>query len=193
MGGGGSQETAHIYTHVNEYKRPVLTRVSSFLFGDTLPEFIKPVTEGMVANATPGIPHKFPTGKIGIQIERGTQKITFFKLLFEERRYDTQYDPAIADELKKTFGEASHMEWRGYTVSLPPPTDRFTMAALMRIEINFHQHGEPGKPRVDGGIYVVPMIFGFYNILFSRHYALGLTALQPLSTTKVDTSVRLRP
>jgi hypothetical protein len=190
MGGGGSQETAHIYTHVNEYKRPVLTRVSSFLFGDTLPDFVEPVTEDMIRKAPDGPVLPFPTGKIGIQLEKASQTICEFKLLFEGQGYATQFDTAIGDELKRTFGEPPHTEWHGYTVSLPPPTDRFTMAALMRIDIKFHQHG---NPKVDGGIYAVPMIFGFYNVLFSRHYALGLTTLQPHATTKVDTSVRLRP
>ncbi len=188
MGGGGSQEIAHIYSHVNQYKRPVLTRVSSFVFGESLPEFVTHVSEDMVRNAPDGTPYPSPTGKIGIQLET-SQKVCEFKFLFEGLGYSTQFDPAIETELKETFGKPPHMEWHGYTVSLPPPTDRFTMAALLRIDVNFHQHG---NPKVDGGIYAVPMIFGFFNIPFSRHYALGVTTLQPDGTTMVDTSVRLR-
>ena len=193
MGGGGSQEIAHIYSHVNRYDtgpgRPVLTRVSSFLFGDALPDHLDPVTEAMVRNAPEGTTYPSPTGKIGIQLET-RQNVEEFRLLFEGRGYSPQFDSAVEAELNDTFGRSPHMAWHGYTVSLPPPTDRFMMSALLRIHVTFHQK-DPKIP-VHSGVYAVAMVFGFFNIQFSRHYALGVTTLQPDATTLVDTSVRLR-
>lgn len=193
MGGGGSQEIAHIYSHVNRYDtgpgRPVLTRVSTFVFGDTLPESLDPVTEEMVRKAPEGKTYTSPTGKIGIQLET-RQDVEEFKLLFEGQGYSPQFDTGVQTELNDTFGRSPHMAWHGYTVSLPPPTDRFTMSALMRIHVAFQR--DPASPSGHSGVYAVAMVFGFFNIRFSRHYALGVTTLQPDAKTLVDTSVRLR-
>lgn len=193
MGGGSSIETAHIYTHVNRYDvltgKNILTRVSSFVFGGPLPSSLPPVTEAMFTTAPMGATTPFPTGKIGIQLE-ARQSVDDFFLLFEGARYMPHFDNAVKTELGDTFGDSPHLKWSGYTVSLPPPTDRFVMSALLKIVVTFKP--DPGNPGVHAGIYAVPMVFGFMNIPFSQHYALGLTTLQPDSTTLVDTSVRLR-
>jgi hypothetical protein len=192
MGGGGSQEIAHIYSHVNRYDtgpgRDVLTRVSTFVFGDALPASLPNVTEAMVSGAPAGPTLPFPTGKIGIQLE-ASQKVEEFRLLFEQRGYSPQLDSAVKGELDKTFGTTPHMAWHGYKVLLPPPTDRFQMSALLRINVKFRK--DPNT-NAHYGVFAVAMVFGFFKIPFTQHYALGVTTLQPDSTTLVDTSVRLR-
>ncbi|HEV8616907.1 MAG TPA: hypothetical protein VGU22_15555 [Methylomirabilota bacterium] len=193
MGGGGSREIAHIYSHVNRYDtgpgRDVLTRVSTFVFGDSLPDLLPDVTEAMVTDALPGPTLPFPTGKIGIQLET-RHTVEEFRLLFEGRRYEPQLDSSVTNELGNTFGLSPHMKWYGYKVLLPPPTDRFAMSALLRINVQFKPDAQ--SPSGYSGVYAVAMVFGFFNTPFSQHYALGVTTLQPDATTLVDTSVRLR-
>ena len=191
--GGGSQEIAHIYSHVNQYDagpgRDVLTRVSTFVFGGALPSVLPPVTEAMVTGAPPGPTLPFPTGKIGIQLE-ANQSVNTFRLLFEGRGYSPQLDNTVKGELDNTFGASPHMKWHGYKVLLPPPTDQFQMSALLKINVKFK--ADPNSPSGHSGVYAVAMVFGFFNIPLSQHYALGVTTLQPDATTLVDTSVRLR-
>lgn len=192
MGGGGSQEIAHIYSHVNRYDtgpgRDELTRVSTFVFGDALPASLPDVTEAMVRGAPAGPILPSPTGKIGIQLE-ASQAVEEFALLFEGQRYSPQFDSYVNDELDRTFGSSPGLKWHGYKVLLPPPTDRFKMSALLRIKVKFKK--DPNT-NAHYGVYAVAMVFGFFNIPLAQHYALGVTTLQPDSTTLVDTSVRLR-
>ena len=192
MGGGGSREIAHIYSHENRYDPgpDVLTRVSTFVFGDSLPEVLPDVKEAMVTGAPPGPTMPSPTGKIGIQLE-ARQDVDDFFLLFEGRRYSPQFDQAVTTELGGTLGISPHLKWVGYKVLLPPPTDRFRMSALLRIsKLKFKR--DTNSPSGYSGIYAVAMVFGFFNIPLSQHYALGVTTLQPDAKTLVDTSVRLR-
>lgn len=195
MGGGASLEIAHIFTHRNLYDGRVLTRVSTFLFArPALPDEgeVEDVDEETIMNAPVGANAPYPTGKIGIQLE-ANQTVEKFILRFERLRYDPQLNQAVKAELDDTFGRTPHLTWHGYTVSLPPPTDRFAMSALLRIDVKFKEVPQPGiGPRVYRGVYAVPMVFGFYNVPFADHYALGLTTLQPDSVTKVDTSARIR-
>jgi hypothetical protein len=110
--------------------------------------------------------------------------------LFEDRGYSPQLDSSVRDELDTTFGMSPHLIWHGYKVLLPPPTDHFKMSALMRINVRFNPDAKIlGRY---SGVYAVAMVFGFFTIPLSQHYALGVTTLQPDPTTLVDTSVRLR-
>ena len=191
MGGGGSLNIAHIFTHVNEYDpaRKVLTRVSTFVFGEkVLPDELRPVTEKMVTGAPMGPTPGRPTGKIGIQLE-SNQDVDDFLLLFEGRRFLVQRNSAVENELRDTFGQPGGLKWKGYSVALPPPTDRFHMSALLRVSVQFKQNPRTG---LYAGIFGVPMVFGFYAMPLAQHYALGLTTLQPDETSLVDTSVRVR-
>jgi len=197
MGGGASLEIAHIVTHSNTYDGRVLTRVSTFLFARPgLPDAkdIQVVTEANIVGATPGAVLPYRTGKIGIQLEVN-QKVDDFFLLFEGFRYTAQRDQSVKSELTSTFeatpGGTPHLEWHGFSVSLPPPTDRFAMSALLKIDVKFKKVPGPGLD-IYRGMYAVPMVFGFYPVPFADHYALGVTTLQPDSANKVDTSVRLR-
>jgi hypothetical protein len=189
MGGGTSVEIGHIYTHLNKYDGRVLTRVSTFLFGGSLPMALQPLGINDIKNIPDGPILMSPTGKIGILVETNV-KILEFKLRFENLGYTPQRDGSkggVEEQLSETFGKPGGLEWFGYTVSLPPPTSRFQMAALIRFDVKFKEHHG-----VYRGIYGVPMVFGFYNVKFADHYALGLTALQPEDAMNVDTSVRLR-
>jgi hypothetical protein len=143
----------------------------------------------MVTGALPGPTLPFPTGKIGIQLE-ASQAVEEFRLLFESRGYSPQLDSHVKAELDNTFGTSPHMKWHGYKVLLPPPTDRFQMSALLRINVKFKV--DSNSPSGHSGVYAVAMVFGFFNIPLSQHYALGVTTLQPDAKTLVDTSVRLR-
>ena len=191
MGGGGSLNIAHIFTHVNEYEpgKKLLTRVSTFVFGEkVLPDELRPVTETMVTGAPMGPTLGRPTGKIGIQLET-SQAVDDFLLLFEGQRYLVQRDSAVENELRDTFGQPGGLRWTGYNVALPPPTDRFRMSALLRVSVHFRRNPQTG---LYAGIFGVPMVFGFYAMPLSQHYALGLTTLQPDETSRIDTSVRVR-
>jgi hypothetical protein len=191
MGGGGSQNIAHIFTHVNAYDpaKRILTRVSTFVFGEKgLPDDVGPVTEKTVTGAPMGPTLGRPTGKIGIQLET-SQDVDDFVLLFEGRRFLVQRDSAVENELSETFGQPGGLKWKGYNVALPPPTDRFRMSALLRVSVQFKRNPHTG---LYAGIFAVPMVFGFYAMPLTQHYALGLTAFQPDETSLVDTSVRVR-
>jgi hypothetical protein len=191
MGGGASVEIAHIVTHVNRYdpSTKILTRVSTFLFAQPAlpkPDDLKVLSEDSILKAKKGSTPGFATGKIGILLDPQHQLHNFL-LLFEDLQYPVKLDSSVKQDLDETFGQGS--KWSGYSVALPPPTDRFQLHALLEINVNFNFHQ---KSRRHQGLFAVPMIFGYYGVSFAEHYALGVTTLQPDETSKVDTSVRLR-
>jgi len=193
MGGGTSLEIAHIYTHRNLYDGATLTRVSTFIFAKpNLPAEanVQDLDEAAIMGAPLGKTPTYPTGKIGIQLE-ANQNVRSLVLLFEGLQYPACPDGKVESELTKTFGGGGHLKWHGWAVSLPPPTDRFEMASVLKVDVDFNKVSGPG-PDLYRGIFAVPMVFGFYPVPFEDHYALGLTTLQPDRANKVDTSVRLR-
>lgn len=183
MGGGGVVQVSHIVTHVNDYdpEAGILTRISRFYFGldQWPPPPERPLGEADFAG--PPVERRGrPSGKIAIRLDEGLAAGAFL-IRFEGTIHATIPDRAVADEATETFGGPG---WSGYLVELPRPAGRIDdLAVLLKIKGTFERRRR---------MSVASLVFGFFEVPFDTHHALGLTVLQRESAVQVDTSVRQR-
>jgi hypothetical protein len=196
MGGGGIVQICQIVTHLNDYasggpeRDDVLTRISSFHFGDaTLPVApVKPLGEADFP--LPQGAQLPSTGKIGILLPKNDISIEQFLLRFEGVVYQPMQSTAqngVRDQLIRTFGERAHERWWGYEVGLPTPTGRFDLASKLRLRV-----GRNAKFVRRRQLVVMPIVIGFFRQDFDVHHVLALTVLQREAGYAIDTAVRQR-
>jgi hypothetical protein len=196
MGGGGVVQVCQVITHVNDYAPggpdgdDLLTRISSFHFGDvSLPAVPdKPLSESDFP--PPSGPQLPSTGKIGILLPRNEIAVEQFLLRFEGVVYQPMQSTAagsVRDQLVRAFGERSREQWWGYEVGLPTPTGRFDLSSKLRLRIQRNARFATRRQLV-----VMPIVIGFFRQEFDVHHVLALAVLQREAGYRIDAAVRQR-